>query len=93
MDLLLNKKFNLEKKIKGSNIKIDYVSLGAAIISSNCNIPVSLSSKTFNVTEKSVENGIKNIDTFKKPKSNKSKKILRNDKEINLEIKKEMKKK
>lgn len=76
MDLLLNKKFNLEKKIKGSNIKIDYVSLGAAIISSNCNIPVYLSSKTFNVTEKSVENEIKNINTFKKPKSNKSKKFL-----------------
>ena len=76
MDLLLNKKFNLEKKIKGSNIKINYVSLGAAIISSNCNIPVSLSSKTFDVTEKSVENEIKNINTFKKPKSDKTKKLL-----------------
>ena len=76
MDLLLNKKFNLEKKIKGSNIKINYVSLGAAIISSNCNIPVSLSSKTFDVTEKSVENEIKNINTFKKPKSDKTKKFL-----------------
>lgn len=76
MDLLLNKKFNLEKKIKGSNIKINYVSLGAAIISSNCNIPVSLSSKTFDVTEKSVENEIKNINTFRKPKSDKTKKFL-----------------
>ncbi|BBL61449.1 hypothetical protein MARBORIA2_03100 [Methanobrevibacter arboriphilus] len=76
MDLLLNKKFNLEKKIKGSNIKINYVSLGAAIISSNCNIPVSLSSKTFDVTEKSVENEIKNINTFKRPKSDKTKKFL-----------------
>ncbi|MPL63001.1 hypothetical protein SDC9_08621 [bioreactor metagenome] len=76
MDLLLNKKFNLEKKIKGSNIKINYVALGAAVISSNCNVPVSLSSKIFNVKEKSVEKEIKNIDTFKKPKSNKSKKFL-----------------
>lgn len=76
MDLLLNKKFNLERKIKGSNIQIDYVALGAAIISSNCNIPISTSARAFNVEEKSVKNEIKNIDTFKKPKSDKSKKFL-----------------
>ncbi|MBZ9571497.1 DUF530 domain-containing protein [Methanobrevibacter sp. TMH8] len=76
MDLLLNKKFNLEKKIKGSNIQIDNVALGAAIISSNCNIPISTSARVFNVTEKSVRNEIDNINTFKKPKSNKSKKFL-----------------
>ncbi|RBQ24333.1 hypothetical protein ALNOE001_02550 [Candidatus Methanobinarius endosymbioticus] len=76
MDLLLNKKFNLERKIKGSHIQIDYVAMGAAIISSNCNISVSLSSKAFNVTEKSVEKEIKNINTFKNPKTNKSKKFL-----------------
>ena len=76
MDLLLNKKFNLEKKIKGSNIKIDYVALGAAIISSNCNIPISFSARAFNVKEKNVIEEIKNIETFKKPKSDKSKKFL-----------------
>lgn len=76
MDLLLNKKFNLEKKIKGSNIQIDNVALGAAIISSNCNVPISTSARVFNVTEKSVRNEIDNINTFKKPKSNKSKKFL-----------------
>jgi len=76
MDLLLNKKFNLEKKIKGSNIQIDYVALGAAIISSNCNVPISTSARAFNVPEKSVKNEIKNIKTFKKPKSDKSKKFL-----------------
>ena len=75
-DLLLNKKFNLERKIKGSHIQIDYVALGAAIISSNCNIPISTSARTFNVSEKSIENEIKNIETFKKPKSDKSKKFL-----------------
>ena len=76
MDLLLNKKFNLERKIKGSHIQIDYVALGAAIISSNCNVPVSTSARTFNVSEKNVKNEIKNIETFKKPKSDKSKKFL-----------------
>lgn len=76
MDLLLNKKFNLERKIKGSNIQIDYVALGAAIISSNCNVPISTSARAFNVPEKSVKNEIKNIETFKKPKSDKSKKFL-----------------
>lgn len=76
MDLLLNKKFNLERKIKGSNIQIDYVALGAAIISSNCNIPISTSSRAFNVKEKNVKNEMKNIETFKKPKSDKSKKFL-----------------
>lgn len=76
MDLLLNIKFNLEKKIRGSNIKIDYVALGAAIISSNCNVPISFSAKAFNITENSVKEEIKNIETFKKPKSDKSKKFL-----------------
>ena len=76
MDLLLNKKFNLENKIKGSNIKINYVALGAAIISSNCNVPISTSARAFNVTEDSVKKEIKNIETFKKPKSDKSKKFL-----------------
>lgn len=76
MDLLLNKKFNLENKIKKSHIQIDYIAMGAAIISTNCNIPISISAKTFNITEKSVENEIKNINTFKNPKSDKSKKFL-----------------
>ena len=76
MDLLLNKKFKLERKIKGSNIQIDYVALGAAIISSNCNVQVSTSARTFNVLEQSVKDEIKNIETFKNPKSDKSKKFL-----------------
>jgi Zn-finger domain-containing protein len=76
MDLLLNKKFNFEKNIKGSRIKVDYVALGAAIISSNCNIPISISARTFNVSEVSVKKEINNIKTFKKPKTYKSKKFL-----------------
>jgi uncharacterized protein len=76
MDLLLNKKFNLENKVKGSNIQIDYVAMGAAIISLNCNISISTCAKTFDIAENDIEKELNNIETFKKPKSNKSKKFL-----------------
>ncbi|KZX14836.1 hypothetical protein MBCUT_18830 [Methanobrevibacter cuticularis] len=76
MDLLLHKKFNLEKKIKNSNIMINYTALGAAIISSNCNIPISISADTFNVSKDSVKKELKNIETINTPKTNKSKKFL-----------------
>lgn len=76
MDFLLNKKFNLETKIKGSNIKPDYVGLGAAIISLNSDISLLELSKTFNVDENTINNEIKNIKSIEKPKSKKSKKFL-----------------
>lgn len=76
MDLILNEKFNLERKIKGSNIKIDYVALGAALIYLNSDIAIDELTNVFNVSEKAIHNEINNIKNIKKPKSKKSKKFL-----------------
>ena len=76
MDLILNEKFNLERKIKGSNIKIDYVALGAALIYSTSDISIDEVANVFNISKKAIEREIKNIESIKKPKSKKSKKFL-----------------
>ncbi|MDR0900393.1 MAG: DUF530 domain-containing protein [Methanobrevibacter sp.] len=76
MDFLLNKKFNLERKIKHSNIVINYVALGAAIISLNHDIDTDITADTFNVSENNVKKELKNIETINTPKSDKSRKFL-----------------
>ncbi|MDD4593483.1 MAG: DUF530 family protein, partial [Methanobacteriaceae archaeon] len=76
MDLLLYKKFNLEKQIKNSNIKLDYTALGAAMISTNSDIPIKESARVFSVSQKRVEKEIKNLENNKRPRSKKSKKFL-----------------
>ncbi|MCL2156724.1 MAG: DUF530 domain-containing protein [Methanobrevibacter sp.] len=76
MDLILNEKFNLERKIKGSNIKINYVALGAALIYSNSDLNIDEVANAFNVSQKDVSKEIKNIKNIKKPKSKKSEKFL-----------------
>jgi Zn-finger domain-containing protein len=76
MDLILNEKFNLERKIKGSNIKIDYVALGAALIYSNSNTTIEEVANAFNVSQKAIQKEMKNIKNIQKPKSKKSEKFL-----------------
>ena len=76
MDFILNEKFNLEMKIKGSNIKIDYVALGAALIFSNSNVSIGEVADVFNLSKKAIHNEINNIKNIKKPKSKKSGKFL-----------------
>jgi len=76
MDLILNEKFNLERKIKGSNIKIDYFALGAALIYSHSDISLDEVANAFNLSKTAIQGEIKNIKNIKKPKSKKSKKFL-----------------
>jgi len=76
MDSILNEKFNLERKIKGSNIKIDHVALGAALIYSHSDITIDEVVDVFNVSKKAIFTEIKNINNIKKPKSKKSEKFL-----------------
>ncbi|WP_405320501.1 DUF530 domain-containing protein [Methanobrevibacter thaueri] len=76
MDLLLYEKFKFEKEIRSSNIKFNHVALGAALINLNSDIELSKISNAFNINESRVKNEIKNIDTIKNPKSDKSKKFL-----------------
>jgi uridine phosphorylase len=65
-----------EKQIKNSNIKLDYTALGAAMISTNSDIPIKESAKVFSVSQKRVEKEIKNLENNKRPRSKKSKKFL-----------------
>ncbi|MCL2116666.1 MAG: DUF530 domain-containing protein [Methanobrevibacter sp.] len=76
MDLILNEKFNLERKIKGSNMQINYFALGSALIYSNSDIAIEEIAEVFNVSKKAIQKEIKNIKNIKKPKSKKSKKFL-----------------
>ena len=76
MDLLLYEKFKFEKQIRNSNIKFNHVALGAALIYENSDISLESISNAFNINESRVKKEIKNIDSIKNPKSDKSKKFL-----------------
>ena len=76
MDLLLHKKFKIEEHFKNSNMKIDYVALGAAILHKEADISMDDCVETFKKDKKSIEKEINNIDTVAKPKSTKSKMFL-----------------
>lgn len=76
MDLILHKKFNLEKKLKNSNLKVDYYALGAAIIYKEGNVDINLIAKSFNIEHSRIRDEVKNIEFITKPKSDKSRKFL-----------------
>ena len=76
MDLLLYEKFKFEKQIKNSNIKFNHVALGAALIHLNSDIELEEISNAFNINESKIKKEIKNIDTVKNPKTDKSKMFL-----------------
>jgi Zn-finger domain-containing protein len=76
MDLLLHNKFKLEMKIKGTNMKIDHVALGAAIILLHKKIPIVELSKTFNINEDNINRELKNIEIVDSPHSAKSNQFL-----------------
>lgn len=76
MDLLLYEKFKFEKQSRNSNIKFNYVALGAALIYQNSDIELEDISNAFNVNESRIKKEIKHIDQIRNPKSDKSKKFL-----------------
>ncbi len=76
MDLLLYEKFKFEKQSRSSNIKFNYVALGAALIQQNSEIGLEDISNAFNINESKIKKEIKNIDQIRNPKSDKSKKFL-----------------
>ena len=75
-DLLLYEKFKFEKQIKSSHIKFYHVALGAALIHENSDISLESISYAFNVNKSKVKEEIKNIDSIKNPKSDKSKRFI-----------------
>lgn len=76
MDLLLYEKFKFEKEIRNSNIKFNHVALGAALIYQNSEISLENISNAFNVNESRIKKEIKNIESIKNPKSDKSREFL-----------------
>ena len=76
MDLLLYEKFKFEKQIKSSNIKFNHVALGAGLILENSDMDIKEISNAFYINESKVKKEIKNIDTIRNPRSDKSKKFL-----------------
>ena len=76
MDLLLYEKFKFEKQSRNSNIKFNYVALGAALIHQNSDIELEDISNAFNVNESKIKKEIKHIGQIRNPKSDKSKKFL-----------------
>ena len=76
MDLLLYEKFKFEKQIKNSNIKFNHVALGAGLILENSDIEIKEIRNAFNVNESKIRKEIKNIDTIRNPRSDKSKRFL-----------------
>ncbi len=76
MDLLLYEKFKFEKEIRNSHIKFNHVALGAALVYENSDISLESISNAFNINESRVKKELKNIDSIRNPKSDKSKKFL-----------------
>ena len=76
MDLLLYKKFKLEKRIKNTNFKLNYAALGPAIVFANSDYNIKEVSRAYKVGEKSVKREIMNIKSFRKPNSKKSREFL-----------------
>ena len=76
MDLLLYEKFKFEKQSRSSNIKFNYVALGAALICQNSDISIEEICNAFNINASRVKKEIKHIDQIRNPKSDKSKKFL-----------------
>ena len=75
-DLILYEKFKFEKQMKNSYIKFNHSALGAAILHLNSGIDLESISNSFNVNESKIKKEIKNIESIKNPKSDKSKKFL-----------------
>lgn len=76
MDLLLYEKFKFEKQSRSSNIKFNHVALGAALIHLNSDIEIDQIGNAFNINDSKIKKEIKNIESIKNPKSDKSKKFL-----------------
>ena len=76
MDLVLYEKFKLEKLIKNTKMKINYPALGAGLIHKTTEIPIENIGNALNINNSKIKKEIKNIETIKKPKTEKSKKFL-----------------
>ena len=78
MDLLLYKKFKLERQIKNSNIKLNYAALGPAIVFRGSDkFSINDVSQVFKVPKKAVANEIDKVTHIQKPRSKNAGKFLK----------------
>ncbi|MCQ2737607.1 MAG: DUF530 domain-containing protein [archaeon] len=77
MDLLLFKKFKLEKQIKNSNIKLNYAALGPAIVYKGSDkFTIQEVANAFKVPPKAVEREIEKVKNIQRPRSKNASKFL-----------------
>lgn len=73
---ILLKKFEIEQKMKGLNMKTHHAAFGAAILNLESGIDLDNCSKLFGVSVKSIEKEQSNIKNMGKPRTKKAKKFL-----------------
>ena len=73
---ILLKKFEMEQKMKGLNMKTHHAAFGAAILNLESGIDINNCSRLFGVSVKSIEKEKSNIKNMGKPTTKKAKKFL-----------------
>lgn len=73
---LLQKKFEIENKMKGLHVKTNSSALGAALLNTVAKIPVDLAAHVFSVEPSDVKVERDKFETFGKPQTKKAKKFL-----------------
>ncbi|MDP1552261.1 MAG: DUF530 family protein, partial [Methanobacteriaceae archaeon] len=72
----ITKKFEIEQKMKGLNMKTNYSAFGAAIVNLESEMDINLCSNIFSVSVKDIETEKANIQTMGKPSTKKAKKFM-----------------
>jgi hypothetical protein len=73
---VITKKFEIEQKMKGLNMKTNYSAFGAAIVNLESEMDINLCSDIFSVSVKDIETEKVNIQTMGKPSTKKAKKFM-----------------
>ena len=73
---ILLKKFEIEQKMKGLNMKTHHAAFGAAVLNLETDIGINTCSRLLGVSVKSIEKEQSNIKNMGKPTTKKAKKFL-----------------
>ncbi|MDZ4172518.1 MAG: DUF530 family protein, partial [Methanobacteriaceae archaeon] len=76
IQMVITKKFEIEQKMKGLNMKTNYSAFGAAIVNLESEMDINLCSNIFSVSVKDIETEKANIQTMGKPSTKKAKKFM-----------------
>lgn len=76
LEELLNKKFEIERKLKGLHLKLKPPAVGAVILHTTGNLSLEDSARIFSVKIEEVNEDKEKIETFQKPTNTKAQKFL-----------------